>query len=299
MDGNHRERARLLKALAEQALVRAEPLDVSDRPALAVDGLVASETLRDLRHDRVAFRHDVLREWAIANLLWSEPETVQRLPLDRPASAILARGVELAARMKLERVSDAGSWSAFLDLLSREGIHGSWRRSVLLALVRSEISADLLARASTRLADERATLLRELIRTVMAVDVDPASKLFTSAGVDPAMIPAGMNVPSGPSWYRLILWLLGLGENLPAAAIPDVVNLYTAWSRGMLGRDPLTPTLLHWLFYWLRQIETARDAGTYREHHKLLGAASTTRSSIRWRPISGPDFSCSAIGCRH
>ena len=171
MDGTRRERARLLKELAEQALVRAEPLDVSNRPALAVDGLVASETLRDLGHDRVAFRHDVLREWAIANLLWSEPETVQRLPLDRPASAILARGVELAARMKLERVSDAGSWSAFIDLLSREGIHGSWRRSVLLALVRSEISADLLARASTRLADERATLLRELIRTVMAVDV--------------------------------------------------------------------------------------------------------------------------------
>ena len=85
------------------------------------------------------------------------------------------------------------------------------------------------------------------------------------------MNPAGMNVPSGPSWYRLILWLLGLGENLPAAAIRDVVNLYTAWSRGMLGRDPLTPTLLHWLFYWLRQIETARDAGTYREHHQLFG----------------------------
>lgn len=62
MDSNYRERARLLKALAEQALVRAEPLNVSDRPAAAVDGLIASETLRDLRNDRVAFRQDVLRD---------------------------------------------------------------------------------------------------------------------------------------------------------------------------------------------------------------------------------------------
>ena len=82
--------------MAEQALSRAEPLDVSDHPARAVDALVASETLRDLGNDRVAFRHDVLREWAIANLLHSEPTMIERLPLDRPAPAALARGVELA-----------------------------------------------------------------------------------------------------------------------------------------------------------------------------------------------------------
>src|SRR5439155_6666423 len=93
LDGDHRERARLLKALAEQALSHAEPLDGSDHPAQAVDELVASGTLRDLGNDRVVFRHDVLREWAIANLLYSEPATIELLPLDRRASAVLARGV--------------------------------------------------------------------------------------------------------------------------------------------------------------------------------------------------------------
>lgn len=271
LDGNHRERARVLKALAEQALSRAEPLDVSDRPARAVDALVASETLRDLGNDRVAFRHDVLREWAIANLLHSEPTTIEHLPLDRPASAALARGVELASRMALERAVDGTRWQSLIQSLSREGTHGSWRRAALLALVRSEVSPELLIRASGLLLANRASMLRELIRIVMAVDVEPASKLFPAAGVDPAMIPASLNVPSAPSWHRLIRWLLSLGQALPAAAIPNVVDLFTAWSSGMLGHDPLTPLLMQWLYRWLTEIEAARDAETFRDRREPFG----------------------------
>ena len=190
---------------------------------------------------------------------------IERLPLDRPAPAALARGVELAARMALERAADGTRWQSLVERLSREGTHGSWRRAVLLALVRSEIGPELLTRVSDLLLADRASVLRELIRIVMAVDVQPASKLFAAVGVDPATIPASLNVPSGPSWYRLIIWLLSLGEGLPAAAIPDVVDLYTAWSSGMLGLDPLTPLLLQRLYHWLTEIETARDAETFRD----------------------------------
>ena len=60
-DGRHdkgrRERARLLKTLAEKTLLRIEPMDVSDTPAASVDALINSETLRDLTGDRVTFRH--------------------------------------------------------------------------------------------------------------------------------------------------------------------------------------------------------------------------------------------------
>src|SRR4030065_578524 len=111
----------------------------------------------------------------------------------------------------------------------------------------------------------RARVLRELIRIVRAVDVEPASKLLAAVGVDPEMIPPGLNVPSGPSWYRLIRWLLSLGQSLPAAAIPDVANLYTAWSSGMLGSDPLTPLLLQRLPQVLSEIETTREGERFRE----------------------------------
>lgn len=268
---DRRECARLLRALAEQALSRAEPLDVRDHPPRAVDALVASETLRDLGSDRVAFRYDVLREWAIANLLHSEPTMIERLSLDRVAPAALARGLELAARMALERAVDSTRWQSFVRRLSREGTHGSWRRAALLALVRSEIGPELLARVSSFLFADRANILRELIRTVMAVEVEPASRLFAAAGIDPATIPASLNVPSGPSWHRLILWLLKLGDMLPAAAIPDVVDLYTAWLGGMLGHDPLTPLLMQRLYQWLTEIETAHDAKTFRDYREPFG----------------------------
>ncbi len=271
LDGNYRERARLLKALAEQALSHSGPLDVSDRPAGTVNALVASETLRDLGSDRVSFRHDVLREWAIANLLHSDPTTIERLPLDRPAPAALARGVELAARMALERAVDSTRWWSLFERLSSEGTHGSWCRAVLLALVHSEVGPELLTRTSGLLLANRASLLRELIRIVLAVDVEPASKLFASVGVDPAAIPSDLHIPNGPSWHRLIRWLLSLGQGLPVAAIPDVVELYTAWSIGTMGLDPLTPLLLQELYRWLTEIETARDAETFSDRHEPFG----------------------------
>jgi len=120
-------------------------------PAVPIDALIASGTLRDFNNDRMTFRHDVLREWAIANLLFSDATMIERLPFDRPASASLARGVELTARMMLERAADGENWHSFLTTLSREGAHGSWWRAALLALVRSEIASELLERASVLL----------------------------------------------------------------------------------------------------------------------------------------------------
>src|SRR5207247_1920153 len=134
---------RVLKALAEQALARADHLTVTGMPAAAVDSLIASESLRDLSNDRVAFRHDVLREWAIANLLFSDPSLVERLPLHGPASADLSRGVEVAARLAIERIPDVERWRSLYSAVSKTGTHESWGRAVLLALVRSEIAAEM------------------------------------------------------------------------------------------------------------------------------------------------------------
>jgi ABC-type cobalamin/Fe3+-siderophores transport system ATPase subunit len=259
-DANHRERSRVLKALATQALTGASSLNVSALSSPAVNALVHTATLRDLGGDSVAFTHDVLRDWAIANLLIATPSLIGSLSLDRPAPAGLSRGVELAARMMIEHATDSAQWKSLLDTLSKEGAHGSWRWPALLALVRSETGLELLNKASALLLDDRAKTLRELIRLVMALDASPAVKWFTDLGLDPQMIPANTNVPSGPSWSRLIRWLLSLGDSLPVTAVPDVVDLYVDWATSMLGQDPLTPALVPWLFKWLIEIEAAEPS---------------------------------------
>lgn len=268
---NRRERTRVLRVLAEQALIRAEPLEIKDQPAGAVNALIASETLRNLGDDRVSFRHDVLREWAIGSLLHAEPERMGQLPLARPASAAHARGVELAARMAIERSGDSKAWESLLQRLSGADVHGSWRRAALLALTRSEVSSELLTRAADYLLRDRGALLRELIRVVIAVESEPATRLFASIGMDPATIPKNLYVPSGPSWYRLIVWILSLGEQRPHAAIPDIVDLYTAWSSGTLGVDPLTPVLQAQLLRWLSEIETVRDNVSLKDLREPFG----------------------------
>ncbi len=258
-DAGWRDRSRLLQGVAAQTLYGADFLDVTGQAAAPIDALVSSGTLRDLGIDRVAFRHDVLREWSIASALHADPKLVDRLQLDRPATAMFARGVELAARMAIERATDGVRWHALVDRLSQAGVHRSWRRAALLALARSEAAETLLQRASPELLANGAALLRELIRTVMAVDVLPAAKVFAAAGVDPTLIPASINVPRGPAWTTLIIWLLGTGDSVPNEAIPEIVQLYAAFSVGTLGATDITPFTTRQIYRWLRLMEP-RDA---------------------------------------
>jgi hypothetical protein len=284
-DSLYLDRSRLLRSLADQVLARSERLDTSSNPSAAVYALIQSETLRDFGNDRVAFRHDVLREWAVANLLYADGTALDCLRLNHPAPPDLARAVELAGRMTIERASDTEEWLSMLQRLSKNGIHGSWRRAVLLALVRSELGTDLLIRAADSLIENGAQLLRELIRTVTAVDAEPASRRFVLLGFDPAKIPPGINVPSGPSWSRLIRWLLIVSPSLPVAVIPDVVKLYGDWSLGMMGVDPLTPLLLRQLYRWLMDIELPGESPSvpFREglsHEQIPELASEIRTGF-------------------
>lgn len=258
-DAGWRERSRLLQDTAVQTLSGADLLDVRAQAAAPIDALIATGTMRNLGIDRVAFRHDVFREWAIANAVHADPGLIDRLSLDRPATAMLARGIELAARLAIERASDGSAWHGLVDRLSRAGVHRSWRRAALLALARSEAAEALLQRASPELLAGGAALLRELLRTVMAVDVTPASKALAAAGVDPALIPASLHVPRGPAWPTLIIWLLSLGDSVPNEAVPDVVEVYTTFSVGTLGVTDITPFTTRQIYRWLRLMEP-RDA---------------------------------------
>lgn len=254
-DPGWRDRARLLFDLAQQALTGPDVLDVGTHPAQSIDALVASGTLRSLGPDRVSFRHDVLREWAIACALYEHDNLIDRLDLKRLAPATHSRGIELTARMAIESAADGFKWHSVLERLSGDGAHKSWRRAALLALARSEAAEAVLLRVQPVLLANQASLLRELIRTVMAVEVVPASKAFASVGVDPDLIPAGLTIPKGPAWLALVLWLLRVSDGIPGEAIPEVADLYTGFSIGTLGLTAITPLTTRQLYRWLRLME--------------------------------------------
>ena len=253
MEGR-RERARILRTLARQVLA-AEPLNAEAHPESAVDTLVMSGTLRDLGSDRMAFRHDILRDWAVANLLCEDLDFASIVPLDRPAPAPLARGFELAARMKLELSADDAVWRCLLHDVSREGMHGSWRRNVLLAVVRSEIGEELLTRVMASLLADDARLLIELIRAVKAVEVRPLSAHLAGSDITVPEAAAGLHIPSGPSWTRLILRMLALGDDLPEAVTEDAAEFFTASCVGVFDHRELSGLLAHWFYRRLEGID--------------------------------------------
>jgi hypothetical protein len=254
-DAAYIDRARLLKGLAKQVLAKASHLDTTGHPAGAIHALVQSETLRELGIDRVKFRHDVLREWAAANLLFSEQENIDLLPLKDAPPPDLARAVELMARMAIERSEDSTVWQGLLQRFGAEGVNPLWRRAILLSLPRSEVAIASLIKASPALFENDGALLRELIRTAMAVDSEPASKYIVVKDPEKMKLPEGFIVPSGPTWTRLIRWFLAIPEYLPVAAIPEVARLFGAWCMTFMGQDPLTPRIVRQAYAWLTIVE--------------------------------------------
>lgn len=254
-DAGRRERRQLLRSLAMHSLASSAPLDASSTPGPAVDTLVGSGSLRELTAVHVEFAHDVLRDWAIGCFLYEESEHLDLLPLWLPAPIRLVRGLEMAARLHAENGSDATAWRTLLDRVSAPSAHGSWRRSVLLALVRSERARDLLDRCLPELAAADAALLAELVRAAIVVDSQPAATLWQAFGVDLNKLPHDFIAPSGPVWRNLIVWSLQVRDRLPHGAVPQFVDLYGRWCNAFMGQDPLSPSLVERMYVWLGEVE--------------------------------------------
>ncbi len=249
-----RDNRRLLRRLAIEVIDGVDPHDGSAEPSRVVNALVASQTLREPSHDVIEFRHDVLRQWAIANVLMQEPQLVGRLALDRAPSAIEARGLELAGIGSLAPGDGSMIFAALLTAVSRDGAHPAWRRSVLLAPMRSENPTAALSGAADLLAVEDAAILRELVRVVKAVEVTSASELLRSAGIEPDAAASGVDVPVLNRWLPLVEYLVQY-DALPAGTLLEVVPFLATWSACTRGADPLTPAITRRMYGWLESFE--------------------------------------------
>jgi hypothetical protein len=248
---------RLLADLAEAALGGRDTIDVAT-DSDARTHLLNSRSLSEPHRDKLGFRHDVLRDWAIGARLHEDITLLDRVDLTVPPSPRLARGIEFAGRLKLERTSDGAAWQRLLDALTRHGAHAAWRRQALLAIVRSELSAELLDRCSDKLLAQGGALLIELCTAIIAVETMSAAALFAQIKGQGFEVPEGttsLRAASSPSAPAVLMWCFNHQAQIPVQAIASVVKLVeiqfflavtiSAYGRAAAGM----------LFAWLMQLD--------------------------------------------
>ena len=267
----NRARQMALRGLAAQALDQGVELDISGVDAAGMEDLVQAEDVVEIfTGSRGLFRHDILRDWAGANLLIEEPNRLSALPLSALAPTGLARSVEILARWSAEQEDGADRWANLLAQVSGEGVHGSWRRAVLLALVRTEPYMAVLDRLSDHLLASNGALLGDLIRITEAADSASGKDMLIAMGVDASKMPADYRTPTGPSWMRLLGWLLVRLDQISAPLGPDILRFFRHWLAATGGRDAYAPLIVQTIYGWLLGLERQDRAGEAGSFSRLF-----------------------------
>ncbi len=265
-------RLKLLRAIGAQAISNPSQatFNVDNLESATVVELLRHESLREeIRGASVTFRHDVLRDWTIGFQLYEDANLLAAQPMGRPLPAVLARGVEIAARLALADDPTGQRWLALLAIAERQGCHGSWKRPILLALPRSEDSLTLFVALTPVLLKWGGRRLREIIRLMIAVESEPLAALIARVRPDIALPVAGGGdfiAPKSPSWVPLVIWLTISAKSLPTELIPEVVKLFQAWLMTTHGYNhPLNTQIVGILFDWLALVESHVTHRAYRD----------------------------------
>jgi hypothetical protein len=265
-------RLKLLRAIGAQAISNPSQatFNVDDLESATVAELLNVESLREeIRGASVTFRHDVLRDWTIGFQLREDASPLAAQPMERPLPAVLARGLEIAARLALADDPTAQRWLALLAITEREGCHGSWKRPILLALPRSEDALTLIMALAPVLLESGGRRLREIIRLMIAVESEPLAALIARVRPDIALPAAGGGdfiAPKGPSWVPLVIWLTISAKSLPTELIPDAVKVFQAWLMTTHGHNyPINAQIVGILFDWLALVESHATHRVYRD----------------------------------
>ena len=253
---------RLLAGLAETVLGGRDTIEVAT-DSDARTHLLNSRSLSEPQRDRLGFRHDVLRDWAIGARLHEDITLLDGVDLTVPPSPRLARGIEFAGRFALESATDGATWQLLLDALARPGAHAAWRRQALLGIVRSELSAELLNRCSDTLLAQGGALLIELCTAIIAVETMSAAALFAQIKATGFEVPEGtttLRAASSPSAPAVLMWCFDHQAKIPVHAIASVVKLveiqfFLAMTISAYGR-----AAAGMLFDWLLQLDVRETA---------------------------------------
>lgn len=249
---------RILAGLAERSLNGESGIELQS-DSRARTHLLHSLTLKEVRRDRLDFYHDVLRDWAIGNWIAEDPSRLAGLDMSTPVSPRIARGIEFAARLVLEKREDCAGWLGLLALLSPKGAHSSWRRQALLAIVRTEAALKQIEKCNVPLLAEDGALFAELCTTIVAIETVSTSELIRASDGNAAAIPRWHRTNTSGSGIWMLLWAIKHRAELPVETIGAVLDLVETLIQFLKGVPPFSKQVTAMLFEWLRQLDV-RDA---------------------------------------
>lgn len=249
---------RLLAELAEAALAGQELIEASTDTAARAH-LLRSLTLSEPRRDRLSFYHDVLRDWAIGARLNEDIKLLDSVDLSVPPSPRVARGIEFAGRFALEQGPDGLNWIALLGALSRPGAHDAWRRQALMAIVRSELSSQLLNCCRAALLDDGGMLLVEICTAIVATETISAASAFeqmAEKGAElPVEAPSSFRIATTLSAPTVLTWCAVKASEIPVQAIVAVLKLVEVQFLTLMSIPELGQLTAKMLFGWLMQLD--------------------------------------------
>lgn len=273
-DGGRIARKIVLRALAKAVILNPHDVavELDDLDASTATDLLRLGALREeIPGATVAFRHDVLRDWAIGFVI-HEGDMFPSLVKTNLLPVSLVRGLEMSATITLAEDDSGNSWRNLVMTAAKEGQDASWVRPVLLALPRAAKAYDRLISNQAFLLADNARLLRDLLRLMLSVDAEPASRLAARLRPD---LPAirGLSdivVPKDPGWIAMIAWLLSVSDVLPGTVLPELARMIRGWLMLTHGAARgLNEALLAFAFTWLSRIDEAMEPRSFRPGETL------------------------------
>ncbi|MHA7062879.1 hypothetical protein [Azospirillum argentinense] len=259
--------------------------------AEALQALVADDIIREDPVARtVDFVHDIIEDWVLCLLLEFAGDGLAGELAAAGQPLWLLESIRILGAWRLERSPDAAEWQTLLDTLSAPPLEPRWRRTALLAPLRSTRVAELLTRVEPALLANDAALLQELMVALRTVEVVP-NPLYLDAEVTPGIDPAARDVlahhaaaPRAEAWAPFLAWLMPLLPEVPGALIDETSRALEVAPRALQAVDSRVLRLFRWdpvavaawADGWLSALETdhsdANTAGRAR-----LGAVRARR----------------------
>ena len=263
--GQNADAGRLSRKIALRKLAKAlianphrTSLEVDEFDPVTVTALLALGALReDIPGATIAFRHDVLRDWAMGFVM-NEGDLFAALPKTDLLPVSLARGVEMLISIMLAEDKTAAKWLDALRLTRAPGNDASWLRPVLLPLPRSVSAYDRLGAAQSVLLAEDGEVLRELLRLMLAIDAEPINKYAARLLPDLPSIKGLSDIvlPKDATWIALVAWLMANADTLPAQVLPEVTRVIRGWLIYSQGAPiEINGLLVGFAFAWLAKID--------------------------------------------